>query len=224
MRKIKSGKLRGLCELQACVPFHSKSKIQNLKFPLGFSLIELLVVVAMMGILISLLIPAFGSIGQSNQLTSASQIVIGELNKARQEAIARNRAVQVRFYTIPPKDQAANTSLKSMRAIQTVVLDERGDFGTNARYGRLAHLPSGIQISTNASLTSLVLATNGTTNLPVFGSSDYVAFRFRPNGGTDLATNSFWTLVSDRATETPPPNFATIQIDPRTGRVRLFRP
>jgi uncharacterized protein (TIGR02596 family) len=199
-------------------------EIRNSTFTPAFSLIELLVVIAILGILIALLVPAFSSIGQANQLTSGAQILVAELNKSRQEAIARNRAVQVRFFTVPPKNEPGNTSLKGMRAIQSVVMDEMGGLGTNARFGRISHLPNGIQISPNSSLTSLVLTTNGNTNLPVFGNSDFVAFRFRPDGGTDLGTNSFWTLVTDRSTNAIPENFATVQIDPRTGRVRLFRP
>ena len=190
----------------------------------AFSLIELLVVMAIMALMISLLVPAFNSIGESNRITSATQIVVAELNKSRQEAIARNRAVEVRLYTIAPKDEPGNTSLRAVRALRSIVLDESANYGSNARFGRLSHLPGGIQISTNTTLSSTTLSANSTEPLPGFGSSTYVAFRFRPNGGTDLSTNVTWTLVSDRGRGAPPPNFATIQLDPRTGRARLFRP
>lgn len=199
-------------------------KSENPKSPSAFSLVELLVVIAMMAILVSLLVPAFFSIGESNRLNSATQILVAELNKSRQEAISRNRAVEFRFYTISPKDEPGNASLKATRAIRSIILDDSAGYGSNARFGRLSHLPAGMQISTNATLSTTTLSTNGTENLASFGASSYVAFRFRPNGGTDLATNASWTLVSDRAQGAPPPNFATIQLDTRTGRVRLFRP
>jgi uncharacterized protein (TIGR02596 family) len=179
-----------------------------------------------MAVLLVLLIPAFTSIGEASRLTSATQTVIAELSRARQEAISRNRAVEVRLYEVPPKDEPDNVTMTGVRAIRTIVLDETADFGPNARTGKLMYLPNGIRVSDNSTLTSSSWSRTGTESLPKVGDAKYIGFRFRPNGGAEFGSSNlvFWTLVGDRAGSALPANFSTIQLDVRTGRVRLFRP
>lgn len=57
--------------------------------PLGFSLIELLVVVAILGILAAVTLPAFSNIGQARGVTEAAYQIAGAVDYAREEA--RNR-------------------------------------------------------------------------------------------------------------------------------------
>lgn len=190
----------------------------------AFSLVEVLVVITIMVLLLVLLVPAFRSIGSANQLTSASQILVAELTKARQEALARNRIVELRFFEVPPKDGGNDPDQVSVRAIQKVILDQLGELGPGAEIGRVVYFPGRIHISPELELSTQVLTHTGSTNLPGPGLSNYSAFRFRPNGSANMSERIFWTIVNDQDTEVPPANFATVQLDPRTGRVRLFRP
>src|SRR5690606_661000 len=61
----------------------------------GFSLIELMVVVAIVAILAVVAYPALGSVINSNRLSSHANEMVASLQLARSEAIRRNATVSV---------------------------------------------------------------------------------------------------------------------------------
>lgn len=61
----------------------------------GFTLIELMVTIAVAAILLAIATPSFTSIINSNRLTSASNEMVATLQAARMEAVRRNTAVNV---------------------------------------------------------------------------------------------------------------------------------
>lgn len=63
----------------------------------GFTLIELMVVVAVMAIVLALAIPSFQSIINANRLASGANEMIAALQTARMEAIRRNQRAEVCF-------------------------------------------------------------------------------------------------------------------------------
>ena len=67
----------------------------------AFSLVELLVVLAVTAILAAITIPQISATMQSYQLTSTGQTAINQLVLARQSALSGSHAVQVRFYYLP---------------------------------------------------------------------------------------------------------------------------
>jgi uncharacterized protein (TIGR02596 family) len=192
----------------------------------AFSLIELLTVIAIMVLLMGLAAPALNSLGRSTGLTVTAQQVVDQFNVARQQAITRNRLVEVRFYKVPDEaDPAA-----AYRALRLLVLNPDGSVQSA---DRVQKFQKGVAILDKATYSTMGGFAASTTNetLPGFGSSPYVYFRLRPDGSTDLdasaASKWFLTLVNLRETASStnlPPNFATIQIDPVTGRPKLFRP
>ena len=69
---------------------------------LGFTLIEALVVVTIIGILAALTVPAFTKMLERNRLKGAAEVVFNELQLARTESVKRNRDVELRFNTASP--------------------------------------------------------------------------------------------------------------------------
>ncbi len=64
----------------------------------AFSLIELMVVIAIIVVLMGLLVPAFTSMKSAGDVTSAANTIKGVLDQARTYAMANNTYTWVGFY------------------------------------------------------------------------------------------------------------------------------
>lgn len=192
----------------------------------GFSLLELLIVVAIIGILSAVAIAGLINVSRSTNLTSAAQRVGDQFALARQTAIARNLPVEVRIYDLPDYD---STTGNLMRGIQMFLPD-----GTPVSRPLLFF--QRVIISTNTTLSPMFsLMDSGTTNFSRFGSRGYKSFTIRPNatlsktnaGGAFSDTNCFLTLYHENDNKPDgikPANFATVQINPVTSKVTILRP
>ena len=190
----------------------------------AFSLIELLVVVAIIGLLMTAAVPALNSVLENGRLTQAATLVVNQFTLARQKATAENKNITLRFIR---KDTTS-----SYDRIQLVTLDS----ANNATpVSRLTTLPMQTAIASDTGLTSLMSLTESTANstqdpsLPELGTSYlYKQCTFRPRGSLDLNIQSNWfaTVVLQRNASNPtaPANFATIQIDPVNGGLQVYRP
>ena len=202
--------------------------------PRGFSLVELLVVMAILIVLMALTLPAINSTMQANNLTHATQAVLDELSLARQSATSKNRVVETRFYRFA--DPASGSPDQRFRALQNFELQEDG---SAVAIDRMRRLPQGVIIDGGATLSPLLgsaRAKQWTTNdtqipLPGIGTAyETRIFPLRPDGSTDLLASAqpwFATLHYENTGDnlsSPPPNFAMIQIDPWTGQAQLYRP
>lgn len=188
----------------------------------AFSLIELLTVVMIMVVLAVLAVPALSSMIRGSALSRGGQVVGDMLSVARQEAVTRNRDVEVRFYHL------TNEGVKGWRAMQLWTLEQTANGPTTNTSSRVTLLPDGVVIATNNSLSPLVSDSpnQGTVTLSAYGSTPYRSFRFRPNGATEIAVSgsNFLTLVPISDTAAQPANFYTLQVDSLTGKAKVIRP
>lgn len=206
----------------------------------GFSLVELLVVLAVIIVLAALSLPAVSSLTRGSNLATGGIRIVDQLEYARQAAAARNCAVEFRLYQLPAAGTQAGAP-SVYRAFQSFTLDADGA-QTNA-LTKLTVLPDNIYVVDDSSVSSLLspqapspsFVTGASTGQPAGAfppaSYNYVAFRFKPNGGTDLnpASAQSWHLslavVGDPIGSLGvPANFFTIQINAQNGRARSFRP
>ena len=206
--------------------------------PQAFSLIELLVVVAIMVLVCAFTFPAVNSMLTSYNIGAGADMVVGQLESARQSTIALNRAVEVRFYRYAIQgmagEQPSSPATGKYRALQ---IFQYNPTGAALPLTKVMQLPTGI-IFDSGTLSSLLAAIPQKTytppldpqvNLPECGTNYLcTAYQIYPGGNTTLASSQ-WFVTLHRLTDgdaltSPPHNYATIQVDPVSGVVRLYRP
>jgi uncharacterized protein (TIGR02596 family) len=203
----------------------------------GFTILELLVVMAILVILASLMSPSISYILQGSNVSVSGELCLGALKLARQTALARNHQVEVRFYQYADADQAeVGLANGHYRGIQ---LFEINDSGTAIPRTKLQKLSLGVIIDSNSTLSSILTLKNAsaTNALPTVGTNyNCASFRFRADGSTGLTMTApsppgTWCLTLHTlkvpgvdGLNSPPPNYITFQIDPLSGSVMTFRP
>jgi uncharacterized protein (TIGR02596 family) len=181
-------------------------------------LIELLAVIAVLGVLVVLSAPMFTSISQGSNLNRAGQILSDQFSLARQKAVTLNRDVEVRFYEFPD----------GWRGVQLVQIDQTATGPIEKLTTRVMELPTGISLVDRDGLSPLLTSSphSGTRTVGSRGTVNYRSFRFRPDGSSDAANigENFVTLAHVTDTATPPKNFYSLQVNPVTGKATVFRP
>ena len=105
----------------------------------GFSLIELLITMTIMGLVLAVALPSFGHFRDSMSLKRANAQVLQDVRRARQLAITRRAQVVVRFGTPP-----STTNITSY----TIHVDTNGDrLVQSSEAVTMRNLPSGTRLS-----------------------------------------------------------------------------
>ncbi|MCB1210075.1 MAG: Verru_Chthon cassette protein D [Verrucomicrobiales bacterium] len=163
-------------------------------FRRGFTLIEMLVVLAIMAMMIAIVTPAFIGVIRSTQMTSTGDAIVNAVNMAQQEAIASNLPVELRFYTWEENGGSRNADVEqNYHAYQVVRLGKVGQrtlsTGSNTDYAQVEAvadpvvMDSGIVVMKNKQYSPLLQSQfKEGQNLFTRADADYSAIRFYPDG------------------------------------------
>lgn len=198
---------------------------------LGFSLLELLTVIAVLAILSALIVPSVGRIATGTRLTQDGSRLVDEINTARALALARNQPVEIWFLQLPASSDGSDIG---WRGIRCRMLESDG---TATWVSRTQKLSESMLLASSEALSNCIGGQNSQplTDLP--GSVRGTGIRFYPGGRVEpisplgsLSLNDplFVTIAHAQdlagSTSELPRNFITIQVEPRNGRVTSFRP
>ena len=121
----------------------------------GFTLIELMVAIAVAAILVALAIPSFETTINSGRLSSASNEMMAGLQSARMEAIRRNRRA---VFCLSPAPDAATPSCNSAGAIGWVVFrdDDKDGVPTASDVVMVGGFPPAVKMKSSAAFGTRV--------------------------------------------------------------------
>ncbi len=208
----------------------------------GFTLIEMMVVVAMIALIVAATAPMVFSTLISTRLTSAGETLAGQISLAHQMAVSRNQTVEVRFYQY--EDPESPGSKPAYRAVAIMKASGLGA-ASNKEQVQLTdtfYLPSGIVIGDSSQMSPLLsggyspLQPDSERIVKRSKTARYKAVEIRPDGTTNIElmmgntykpNRSYFTLGEEHVlegSESIPKNFFAVQIDPTTCRTTTFRP
>lgn len=210
----------------------------------GFSLIEMMVVLGLVGLLMAFAAPNMLSLMTSNTLTGEGVFLENQLTLAQQKATAMSSDVEVRFFWVA--DANAAQTEPAYRAYQLFQFNVRGEMEPITGMFRLRSpvvlsnvlsplLTPGLSSDQQSRRFGFISPVKGVMNVPALDdqSTEYVSFRFRPDGSTDLPSRSgegadtwYVTIVSGEgaADDPSPDNFVCLQVNPYNGKVTQYRP
>jgi uncharacterized protein (TIGR02596 family) len=179
-------------------------------------------VIAILGIMATLTAPAVSSILRGSNLNRGGQMIGDQFVIARQEAVSKNRDIEVRFYNL------TNGMFPGWRGIQLWRIEQTPTGPVTNSFSRVTVIPDGIVMASNSpsGLISDSPLSNSVT-LPGYGANiQYRGFRFRANGSLEMGVgaNNYVTLYNASDAGKTTTNYYTIQINTLTGKASVFRP
>ncbi len=221
----------------------------------AFSLIELMVVLAVVGLLLAFAAPNLFSLISANTLTGEGTLLRNQFTYAQQMAVSKSADVEVRFFKFKDADSARTE--ESFGAYQLFQYNQDGEMAPVSTLFRIrapvaVHRESTLLDPSANSATAkdkkfgYAAPTTGRYDAPTGSggeivSTEYVAFRFRPDGSTDLPNRSrgggdTWYIVlvqgegaidirlDSTSEEERIHNFVCLQVNPYNGQIAEFRP
>lgn len=141
----------------------------------GFTLIELMVTIALLAVMLMLAAPSFVSFQRNSELTSTANSLLATMTAARAEAMKAGRNA----YVVPASNEDWTTGWFGY-----VDLDGSGTFTTgDGKFGEQAVMPSSIAIATHADATGFK---DGAEHYVRFSGSGYPTLKSGGFGGGAL--------------------------------------
>lgn len=94
----------------------------HIEKPKGFTLIELMIVIALIAVIASFAVPQFGRMIESNRVISTTNSIVGLINFSRSEAIRRGERV-----TVTAQNDTLATTLTSDNSVIRQIEEAEGN-------------------------------------------------------------------------------------------------
>lgn len=128
----------------------------------AFTLVEMLTVVGIIALLVALATPTLMDVIRSTRLSAAGDSLLNRLSLAQQEAIARSKEVEMRFYQyVNPDSDHPSTPL--FYAYQVVEAPSGSDA---VAISEAFYLDSGVVLAPQQQLSPLLKTTTGQKRVP----------------------------------------------------------
>jgi len=196
----------------------------------GLTLLELLVVMAIISLLATLMTPAFLSIGKGNELAVSGGRIVDLLNLARVNSMSRNVMTAVVLNTDPSSDGAYRSiALMERPAPNAGTTSTSADWKQTSKWEELRQgivVVSSIENGTDIQPLKSPDATTPTPSLPSLNyrskpvATSYSVF-FLPNGSLFSGKT---TKIRLAKSEGSPANYFDVTILPTSGRTKIDRP
>ena len=202
----------------------------------AFTLIELLAVIAVIGLITATTVPMLFSTMKANRLSAAGEELVNRISLAQQMAVSRNHEIELRFYHYPdPEDPASKDHYRATLIAQPAPDPDAPGSVETIVLSDMSYLRNGIVIANDETLSPILKeATRNdypdADNRIRGGTAHYKTIRFFPDGSCDviLVTNqAYLTVVEERdfaAAGGIPKNFFAVQVDHYTSRAITYRP
>jgi uncharacterized protein (TIGR02596 family) len=208
----------------------------------GFSLLELLAVVAVIVIVAALVMPSVQGLAGSTNLKGSANSIVAQLDLARQTASARDRAVAVRLYQDTTK--SPDTNGNSPYRLLALVIPASADGSSSDEFIAIPQgLPGDVIIDSSTAFSTVLNTGLGAAGLRPIAATEsasapasvrnqpYVQFIFLANGTVNLDSSQQWclTLINENKalknpTSGPAANYVTLTINPQTSHVSTHQP
>ena len=208
----------------------------------AFTLVEMLVVTAVVAVLTLLAVPALSSLNNSGNMNAAAGGVSLLLDQARTYAMAHNTYVWVGFYQNPSTQQLMVGVVAGKTGQSTDLTSGPTYYSPICKlqtYNNLK-LSSSISALPNTGLASLATAADistskfvsgfqqlgGGTNV-TFSGSDVLEFTPEGEASLNISPPGHWIQIGiqpEHGGNTNSPNVAVLQVATVTGLVNVFRP
>ena len=200
-----------------------RSRARALAAQRAFSLVELLMVIAIILLLAVFTLPSIRGISGGINLTGSGEEIVSMVNLARQRASTFNREVALRFFR--------TDSSAPFTAYQLWEQQNSADPASWVGLDNFQRLPAGIVVSGKAAFSPILNVASFQGQVMMSGSNMlYSDVLFLPSGSIAAQTEVAFTLVMEHAPTTGgivpglPSNFATISIEPINARPVIYRP
>lgn len=173
----------------------------------GFTLIELMIVIAIVAILSALAFPNFRTMMLNNRLASATNNLIADLALARAESARQGKRVTL---CISSNGTSCSTTGTAWEGGRITFVDETtsgttGTVDSGERILRITEADAG---------STITIVASGFTNSAGAGTTNYI--QYRPNGALNSTTLGSFKICDDRTG-----NFGRIIDVATTGRASL---